>query len=209
MNTEELDDLEIFAEEKKTKAKQIISDGTHYAYCYKIIDLGTSETKDDYSETGFSEVRKIKMSFETPFEKAVFSKEKGEQPFSVDLDLYFKKPVVLGSKYVNMLSCWRGKEYNLDTDKFNLLGIFDFIGKDCMITVETKETEYLGKKFKKPKITNIQPKSKGLADSKQTNENKILILSPKYFDRNIFSSLPEFMREEIEKSKEFHKLLLL
>ena len=58
--------------------------GTHIARCTSFVDIGTHKFEYQGEE---KTPRKVRISFETPLETAVFSEEVGEQPFLVSTEL--------------------------------------------------------------------------------------------------------------------------
>ena len=184
-------------EEGQTNTEfKVIPVGTHVARCISFIDIGTH--KFEYQgET--KTPRKVRISFETPLETAVFDKEKGEQPFlvSTELTLSFHEKANL----FKLLSGWLGlteeNKHSFDPEK-------DLLGKECMITVQHVKTQK-GNTF--ARIMSVSPLMKGTKCPKQVNKSTYFFMGynghDSEFDDDTFATLPKFIQEKIMQSPEY------
>ncbi len=175
---------------------KVVPVGTHIARCISWIDIGTVQF-DWQGET--KELRKIRLSFETPNEKAVFNEENGEQPFvvSTELTLSFHEK----ANYSKLLSSWFGKN-NEEIKKLNPEK--DIIGKPCLINI-SHETTAKGNTF--AKIQTVSPLMKGTECPEQVNKSTYFFMGynghHSEFDDEVFAKFPKFLKEKIMASPEY------
>lgn len=169
--------------------RQIAPEGAHVGICYQIIDLGTSEQGGNYP----GKKRKIQFLFELPNEKAVFSEDKGEQPY------YVRSVYTLSMNDKALLrrdvSAWIGKK--LSDSEAAQFDVFKLLGKACMLNIVhvTKgENSYAN-------IMSISPLPKGIEAPKPYND--LLAYTPTQPDAAIFAKLPEFVQDKIRESDEY------
>lgn len=178
------------------KEFKVIPEGTHLARCISWVDIGTHEFEYN-GET--KSPRKLRLSWETPNEKAVFKEGEEEQPFivSTELTMSFHEK----SNLFKMLSGWIGLT---DKDKAKFNPEKDVLGKTCLITVQHQETKS-GNTF--AKVVNVAPPMKGTDCPKQINDSTYFFMGwsghPSDFDEKAFNALPDFIQDKIEKSPEY------
>jgi hypothetical protein len=168
--------------------RKVAPQGVHVARCYQIIDLGTTE---DLKFGGRK--RKIQFLFELPLELAVFDETKGEQPY------YCRTVMTLSmAEKANLrkfIESWIGKTM---TDKeASSFEIFDLLGKTGMVNISHRVTE----NGTYANIMSITPMPKGMQCPEPFNQ--AICYDTTMHDANVFSLLPEFVREQIEQSDEY------
>lgn len=183
--------------EKESTPSIQISNGSHTARLIQIIDLGTQENTFDTTKPA---TRQFRLAFETPTEKAVFNKEKGEQPFLLSKTVTFSlskddTPADKVSALTKVFKAIRGELGDRN--------IFGLIGGLLSVQTEINAKGYAT-------IVGFAPISKDLDVSAkkfaQVNPSLCLYLEPDTFDNQVYQSLPDFVKETIRKSPEFQAL---
>lgn len=179
----------------KKQQKELIPAGNHVARCYQMIEIGT--IKDEYQGKK-TELYKILIRWELPELTKVFDQAKGPQPLSISKEYTLS----LGKK-ANLrrdLDSWRGvalKEEEAKTFDFGRL-----LGAACMLNIIHKTSEASGNDY--DMIAGITPVPKTLKIPKAVN--KPVKLEYDAFSNEVFESLPQFLQEKIEGSKEYQAL---
>lgn len=178
-----------------------IGDGSYTARIYSIVDLGTQENTFDPTKLP---TRRLRISFETPTQKHVWSEEKGAQPFALHKEVSF------------IISREDTTETNLSTlskiykrtigNTGKAEPIFNLLGKMLTITTYTNKNGYAS-------IANYTDVNK---DIDITTDRFAPINEPVFFwlpdpsigelDREMFNSLPEFIQNKIKESPEYKAL---
>jgi hypothetical protein len=137
-------------EDNQSLQRTLVPQGTHLATCCAVIDLGKHP---NYS--GDKMVKQMMYSFEFPNVKAVFDKDKGEQPlvrgtmFNVTLhEKGLLRP---------FLEKWLGR--SLTQKELLQFDVESMIGKPAMVSVTHKPN---GKGDIKDRITGIQAMPEGM-----------------------------------------------
>ena len=174
--------MPLIASEGEGKQRQQPPAGTHVARCVSVIDLGTQPGV-------FGSKRKVRISWETPDETAVFDSQKGEQPFMLSkeytLSLYEK------ANLRHDLESWRGKAFI--PDELKGFDIFDLLGTPCLISVIHKPSADGSKVY--ANVSSISKLAKGMTIAAQINP------SVKYSIEDganaVFDSLPGWLQKKI------------
>ena len=170
--------------------------GTHMARCIGMIEIGTVTTTfmDDEKI-----LQKVSITWELPEELAVFNEEKGEQPFVVSKE--YTLSMHEKSNLRKDLESWRGRGYTAEEAKH--LDITSVLGQPCLLTIIHQPGRNDPSKMY-PKIENVSKLVKGQVCPPQVNETKLLCYED--FDWELFSTLPDFMKDKIKQSKEFQEM---
>lgn len=164
--------------------------GAHIARCCQVIDLGTQH--DEYM--GKPKImRKVRIAWELPLEKAVFSDERGEEPFmcSAEYTLSLSERANLR----HMLESWRGKEFTAkELEGFDLDVL---VGKPCMVNIVHKTSK---SKRQYAQVTSVTPLPKGTTCPKATLETAVYDVEDG--PNEVFKKLPDWIREKIMASDE-------
>lgn len=169
--------------------------GMYVARCVQMIQIGTiTEIINGESKTQ----HKVRLGFEFPTELKVFKEENGEQPYflSKEYSLSMHEKATLRQH----LETWRGKKFADEEAKS--FDVTKLIGVPCTINVVHKEAKNGGKVY--AEIGSISPLMKGTICPEAINP--IQVLSYDSFNRELFESLPEFLRKKIESSVEYKAL---
>ncbi len=178
----------LMASEGDSKPKQLPPAGTHVARCFSVIDIGTQS--DDFGER-----HKIRVTWELPDELAVFSEDKGEQPFVISKDytlsLYEK------ANLRHDLEGWRGKQFT--ADELKGFDIFTLIGVPCLLTVIHKASKNGDKTY--ANVNGISRLAKGMNCLEQINPTVSYAITDG--ENSVFRQLPEWLRKKIEQAQEW------
>lgn len=169
--------------------------GTHVARCYQMIEIGT--VMESYLGQDPKPVRKVRIGWELPEETKVFNPEKGEQPYVIS-----KEFTLSMSEKANLrkaLESWRGKGFSEDEAK--AFDITKLISIPCLLNIIHKVSKD-GRQY--ADIAAIMPLAKNTKCPPP--ENDVICLSYDDFDKQVFSSLPDFIKDKMKGSSEFQAI---
>ena len=183
------------ATEKESTPSQQIQNGSHTARLIHIIDLGTQANTFDPSKPA---TRQFRFSFETPTKKAVFGKDKGEQPFllSKTIGVTISKEETPADKVSTLTKIMKAIKGNTE-DK----NIFNLLGGLISVQTEINSKGYAQIIGFAPISSDIDQESPKFA---QISPSVIFYLED--FSHSIFEGLPKFIQETIQKSPEYQNL---
>lgn len=165
--------------------------GSHPARCVHIIDLGTQ--KDSF-EGKPKIIRKVRINWELPLEKAIFVEERGEEPFMCGAD--YTLSLNQRANLRHMLESWRGREFTADELKgFNLEVL---LGKSCLVNIIHKTS---AQKRNYAVVATVTPLPKGMQCPKASLPK--LNYDIEMGKNIVFDQLPEWIQKKILASQEF------
>jgi hypothetical protein len=171
-----------------SQTRQIAPEGAYPARCYQIIDKGTT-----FDEKWGNKKRKVQFLFELPTETAVFSEDKGEQPFYVKG--VFNLTMGEKASLRKFIESWIGKK--LTDAQAGDFEITKLLGHPGMINIG-----HTGKEDRVyANIMSISPLPKGLVCPPAINE--LLSYDTTEHDEAVFNKLPDFLKDDIRKSDEW------
>lgn len=173
----------------KGAARPQAPEGNHLGICVRVYDMGT---QNEVIEGKPKQNRKLRLGFELPDEKAVFSEDKGEQPFIVDLTVNIFTSEK--SNFMKTMTAWFGKPPGDDFD------LEDLLGKPGMVNIAHKESK--GKVY--ANIASITPVPKAMLKSIPQPENKPVYWSIENGKDSVYDKLPDFLKEMANKSIEWN-----
>lgn len=167
---------------KTTNTERIIvPEWLHKAVCISLVDLGTQKVEYKGEE---KEQRKVRITRELPGVRKEFDWE--------------EKPMVIGKKYTfsmyenatlaKNIKSWFGKAQPED---------FDF--NKCLsrpAQIQVMHNEYNGNTY--AYVENVLPLHEEI-----TPENETYLFSLDDYKQDVFDKLPDFMKEDIQKSPEY------
>lgn len=177
-----------------------LDSGTYLAVCYRFLDLGTHETNFQ-GQPGLR--HEIMIGWETP-EETITDATSGEvRPLSIN-----KRYTWSMSQKANLrkdLEAWRGKPFEQSDFGPGGFNTKNLLGKPCMLTV-VKAPNANGKEYSN--VTGVGPVLKSLRDKVKAPWNKLQYLSLSHtdFDRELFNSLHDKLKEKIADSPEYKSL---
>jgi hypothetical protein len=157
--------------------------GSHVARCIAVIDLGTQ-----YSARFDKESHKVRIMWELPNERKVFSPDKGEEPFVVGKE--FTLSLNRNSALRPLLESWRGRAFTAkELEGFELKAL---LGAPCQLNIIHEEHE--GKTY--ANIASVAPLMKGYTPPPQ-------VIPSRYYELEqgkdaVYAALPEWLREKID-----------
>jgi hypothetical protein len=169
--------------------------GTYPARCYSMVQIGTVTENIMGTE---KQLNKVRIGWELPTEQKEFKAGEGEKPYVVNKE--FTLSLHEKSTLRKFLESWRGK--NFTEDEAKSFDVTKLLGVACMVSIVHK-TSKAGKAY--AEISNVSPVIKGFTVPSQINPT--VVLSYDNFDFNVFNSLPEYLREKIQHSAEYKKMI--
>lgn len=164
--------------------------GSHPAWCFSIVDLGTQKT--EYMGTP-KLTPQVRIGFEVPSETIVIEG--------------VEKPMTIHQEYTNSLSekanlrhhlvGWRGVDFT--DEQLKEFDLSKLIGKSCMISVVHK-TSKSGNVY--GQITSISKLPKGMA-ALPPMSNTVVLFDVGQGRNAVFEKLPDFLKEKIALCKEW------
>ena len=188
--------MSIIAKKSESKTFEPMAEGAYPARIYQIIHIGTYP---DY--TGVLK-NKVRLTFEFPTELKVFKEENGEQPqvLSQEYTVSFHEKSQL-RKVID--ACDPKAMKNVNDDGFiEEYDIESLLGKSCLVTVIHKEAKTGDAIY--ANIGNCTVMPKGMECPAQINESKVLNYDA--FDKEVFESQPQFIKDKITSSLEYKKM---
>ena len=177
---------------KTNNSNKLPPEGSHLGVCIALIDLGT-QTVTWQGDTKL--LRKVRIGFELPDEKAVFKEEKGEQPFTIYKD--YTLSLSDKSNLRKDLESWRGKKFSdEETGDYDLKNI---LGKTGLVSIVHSPSKDGSQTY--ANLSTITQLPKGMA-REVTPVNPIKYFSLMEPDWNVFEEFPDFLKEKIRASKE-------
>lgn len=160
----------------------------YMAVCTMIVDLG-----QQYSEKFKKADNKILFSFDIPSETIEIDGENKPR----QLSQRFTWSTSPKSTLYKTLCSWLSKKFS--EDEIGDLELFDLIGKGCQVQVSVSEDG------KYNNIDNIMALPKGMPVPVSTNPPVVYSIDEHGFSGTIWDSLPEWVREIVEKSEQYQQ----
>jgi len=181
------------------------------ARCYSLIHIGT--IPNVYKGVRKGMVEKIFITFELPKLKAVFSEERGEEPFAVSLELTLSTND--NSNFSALISSWRGIPFTAE-EKKNGFDPTKMLGKKALVNIGHKpKADFKGQTL--DRITNqnsrlvlnaIAACPKEMDVPEMINKRQLWDwdeIAEKGFDQEKFEEIPEFLRNKMIESEEYRR----
>lgn len=184
--------MPLYAQLPQKTQRELIPTGNYPARVYEIIELGTV---DGQWMGEAKKTHKIRVGFELPTEKRVFDEKKGEQPMVISKEMALSFGDLAGLRKI--IEAVEGKKIT-DAEAVNY-DVLSIIGKPLLVTVSHSEPNEQGITY--ANATTFSPLIKGL--TVEPLHNKIRVLTYEKWDEQLYQSLPEFLKEKIEKTPEF------
>jgi hypothetical protein len=176
--------------------RELIPSGNYFARCYQMIELGTIKESFQGEE---KLLHKVRIGWELPTEKKVFSEERGEQPcvISKEYTLSMNEKATLRK----MLASWRGKDFTeAEAKSFDITKL---LGVACMLNIIEKPSAKDASVVYN-EIASVSPMIKGMECPSQVNPSFVFELDN--FDKIKFELLPDFIKDKIKTSEQYAKL---
>lgn len=170
---------------------QLPPPGTHVARCIQVIDLGTQR---DTFKGKPKIIRKVRLNWELPEEKAVFDEARGEEPFMVGAE--YTLSLNERANLRHMLESWRGKE--MTEEELKGFDLKVLLGKAAMLNVIHKTS---ANKRNYAVVQTVTPLMKGVKAPKASLPQ--LCYDIEMGRNQVFDQLPGWIQEKIKLSDEF------
>lgn len=184
--------MPLIATEGESKPRVQCPAGTHVARCISVIDLGTQRLNYMGQD---KDLRKIRITWETPDEQAVFKEENGEQPFVLSkeytLSLFEK------ANLRHDLEAWRGKAFT--KEELKGFDIFNLLNVPCLLGVIHKPSKDGSKVY--ANVSAISKLAKGMTCPDAINP--LVKYSVDDGRNETFESLPDWLKEKIINCREW------
>jgi hypothetical protein len=174
----------------------LVEPGTYVARCVHMYEIGTIEV--DFGK-GFQKIHKVRVEWELPEEKTVFSKDKGEEPFIVSKE--YNLSMHKKSKLRKDLESWRGQPY--EESQLEHVDVTAVLGKSCLLTI-IHEPQKNDPSKKNAEVSSVTKLMKNQICPPQINPSRLL--SFEKFDWEVYSSLSDWLKDKIAESQEFKKI---
>lgn len=179
---------------KSERKYELAPEGTHVARIVQFYHIGT--IPDTYQGKP-RERNLVRFVFELPHETYEYEDEKKPHLLSLEYTLSLSSKANLRK----MVESLEGRK--LSEDEENTFDVEALVGKECMVQVTHVENN--GKTY--ANVINVMPIMKGMVCPEQVTKKVVFGFYP--FNKELFESLPEFLRKKIEKSREYSTALIL
>jgi hypothetical protein len=173
----------------KSAPRVLPPEGTHIARCVGLIHIGTIETP-------FGMSNKIRLTWELPEELHEFKQGDGEKPFTISA----KYTLSLAEKS-NLLPIVEGMMGFIPEDVRESFNMEDLVGIASLLSVKYEKTK---KGTEYASIASTAQLMKNQKAPEQFNSSKILTYEK--WNQEYFDTLPDFIKLEMESSKEFQEM---
>lgn len=172
--------------------RELIPTGNYPARVYELIELGTvdSQWMGEPKKT-----HKVRIGFELPTEKRVFDEKKGEQPMVISKEMALSFGDLAGLRKI--IEAVEGKKIT-DAEAVNY-DVLTIVGKPLLVTVSHSEPNEQGIVY--ANATTFSPLIKGLTVDPLSNKTRVLTYEN--WDEELYNSLPDFLKEKMNKTPEF------
>ena len=168
--------------------------GSYAARCYSMIEMGTNqETYQGLDKM----VNKVRITWELPTETQVFKEENGPEPRIISKE--FSLSMHEKANLRGFLESWRGKSFTDNEAKS--FDVTKLLGVPCLLSI-THKTATNGNTY--ANISSVSLLPKGMECPEMVNERQELSFDK--FKKELFESLPDFIKEKIQTSQEYQSL---
>ena len=173
-----------------SKTMQTIPAGTHVARCVGMIHIGTIPN----TFNGESKLQnRVWVTWETPDETIEFKEGEGKKPYWISRE--YTLSMHEKSKLREHVEGWRGK--GLNETQARSFDIEKLLGQPCLLNIIHNDKGYAN-------INGIASLPKGMSCSEQVSETRVLTYDN--FNKEIFESLPQFLKDKMKESLEYRAL---
>jgi len=185
--------MAIIATSKASTPRELIEPGNYAARCYKMIQIGTVE---EVIQGEKKIMHKVRIGWELPLELKVF--KEGEEAKPLVIDQEYTLSMSPKANLRRALTSWRGKDFT--EEEAEAFDITRLLGVACMLNIIHKPSK------KDPtniyeEISSISTVPKGYQIPAQILP--IQVLSFDNFNKELFESLPDFIKNKIKTSEEY------
>ena len=137
--------------------------------------------------------------FELPNELAVFNPEKGEEPYSVNIE-YNHVPYET-AKIMKHINSWRGKA--LSPQEIDDFDVSTLLEKPCMLTIVHNTSAANGKTY--ANIASISGMPKGIECPKQVNPTFTFDYNENFDMATMDENIPQFLQDIMKQTPDWNE----
>lgn len=191
--------MPITATQPEKQERELVRSGTHAAYLYRVIYLGTQKRVFEGKEI---QSQKVWIDFELPKEVVEYEDKdtKEKKSFVRTVGAEYTLSLSEKGKLLPMLQGWLGR--SLTSDELQGFDVCTLLGKPAFVTIAHQVAKN-GATY--ANIASVAPVMEGYQMPAQVNKN-IEIGKEQWGDAD-FHSLPEFIRKKIEESNEYQLMV--
>lgn len=180
--------MPIIASNKGSAEFELVPPGQYSAICYRVVDLGTQEQKDNVGK--ISHKRKIIISWEIDQRMSEGRRFSQHERYTLSLhEMSNLRP---------MLESWRGKPFTPEEEeKFD---VSKLIGAPCLMQIVHNQSN--GKTY--ANMSSIMKLPKGMEPLSKENESLEFSLSD--FSQEAYDKLSDSLKATIAKSPEYMEI---
>jgi hypothetical protein len=168
--------------------------GAFPARCVQIIDLGTH--RETFAKSRKEKlIRKVRIGWELPTQKATFDEEKGEESFVIGQD--YTQSLGERANLRIMLESWRGRAFT--ADELQGFDLKVLLGKACFLNIIHKKSETTKREY--AQVTSVMKLPEGVTCPKATMPKVIYDIDQG--ETGSFSQLSEYLQNRIKESEEW------
>ncbi|MDE2104922.1 MAG: hypothetical protein KGL39_47230 [Patescibacteria group bacterium] len=178
-----------------------VPQGVHIGRCYRLVDLGTQESKGQFAG---KKQHKISLGWE------LFGEDETGAPLTVEYEGR-EMPMTINKSYTvslhekaalrKDLAAWRGRDFT--EEEARGFDISKLVGAYCMVNVTYSETN--GKTY--ANVAGLTPMPAALKNSKPAPVHENVLFNLDSPNMKVFATFHERLQEVIKQSPEWQKAL--
>lgn len=190
--------MSITATQPEKQERELLKAGTHAAYLYRVIYLGTQKKTFEGKEV---QQQKIWIDFELPKEVVEYEDKetKEKKTFVRSVGAEYTLSLSEKGKLLPLIQGWLGR--SLTAEELQGFDICTLLGKPAFVTV-AHQTSKSGATF--ANIASVAPVMDGYTMPAPVNTPTEI--GKEQWHGDLFASLPEFLRKKIEESNEWQMI---
>lgn len=187
--------MSITATQPEKQERELVRAGTHAAYLYRVVYLGTQKRTFEGKEM---QSQKIWIDFELPKEIVEYEDKetKEKKSFVRTIGAEYTLSLSEKGKLLPMLQGWLGR--SLTQEELQGFDICSLLGKPAFLTIAHQVAKN-GSTY--ANIASVAPVMEGY--QMPAAVNKIVEIGKEQWDSQDFRELPEFIRNKVEESNEW------
>lgn len=186
--------MSIIATQPEQKERELVPAGTHPAYLYRVIYLGTHKKTFEGKET---QSQKIWIDFELPKQVVEYEDKetKEKKSFVRTIGAEYTLSLSEKGKLLPLIQGWLGRSLTLE--EVQGFDVCSLLGKPAFLTV-SHNTAKSGKEY--ANIASVAPVMDGF--QMPVPVNKTVEIGKAEWDGEEYKKLPDFLKEKINESNE-------
>lgn len=190
--------MSIIATQPEKQERELIKAGTHAAYLYRVIYLGTQKKTFEGKEV---QQQKIWLDFELPKEVVEYEDKetKEKKTFVRTIGAEYTLSLSEKGKLLPLIQGWLGR--SLDAQELESFDVCTLLGNPAFLTV-AHTTAKNGNVY--ANIASIAPVMDGYVMPKSVNQ--AVEIGKDKWDSKEFDELPDFIKKKIEESNEMQMI---